>query len=95
MNMKSLLNIKAVYLNKFDLVTTSSGLFLRYVKYLFDNHLEFQQNQKYLRTLQEKYKFMVEDISDFDYEEFQAERELQEAIMNGEATPNREVNKDE
>lgn len=81
------MNIKTQYLDKFDLVTPSSGLFLRYVKYLFDNVQEFPQNQKYLRTLQEKYQIMVEEISDFDYDEFQNEKELSEAILLGEVVP--------
>lgn len=75
-NSTSLLNIKEKYLNNFDMVTPNSPLLRRYAKYLFDNFQErFQQNQDFLLMLQQKHQFLADDISDFDYEEFNAQKE--------------------
>lgn len=43
-NATSLVNIKEKYLDLYNLVTSHSPLFLRYVKYLFDNIQEYPSN---------------------------------------------------
>jgi hypothetical protein len=75
-NYSSLINIKDKYLSKYDLVTPHTPLVKRYTKFLFDNYEErFLQNKKYLHDLQDKHKVLAKDISDFDMDEFERERE--------------------
>ena len=65
-------NIKQSYLTKYDLSQPQDYLVKRYAKFLYDSIPEkrFKRNKDYLLNLQKHHKISVEDLSDFDYEEF-------------------------
>ena len=67
---RSLLNIKEKFLNKFNLVQPEHPLIRRYAKFLHDNYKERFPKSKFLIKLQQEYQLNIDDLSDYDYEEF-------------------------
>ena len=72
----SLVNIRDTYLKKYDLLQPENILVQRYAKFLYDNYQDnFPKNKEFILMLQNNHQLQVEDLSDFDYEEFAARKE--------------------
>ena len=75
MNQENLENLKNTYLNHYDLLQSEHPLVVRYGKYLYDNFAETQdETNQFLIKLQEEHQFNGEDIEDFDFDQFNLER---------------------